>query len=451
LDFYSRAVKVDIFKQFKIIYLLLFRYPLYLASYMKIHLSPAASNMKEQVTYLFKLLGINRHMSFEVLISDDRSAPTVGISSDNTFQLSDNFINKSLSVDHLNHECLFQSKNGSPDYISSAFFFVSSLQEYKDKDPDPVGRFQYKNSYQFKLNNVKENLVQRCFDNIASSLQLGPYSQKSSFFLSHDIDSVYGSIVEDGFNVLKHGRLDKFFALLFNVAMSKPDWLNMDRIMKIENEYDCRSTFFWIMNKGGEKGLKNADYNFHSPAIQRHFASTEKNGFENGLHKSLSDESFADELKKYGSMPLGNRYHYLKFKLPQGYDSIEQSGLKLDASLGFSEQMGFRNSYGLPFNPFDFQNNKPYSFVEVPLHVMDRTFFHKRMDVKSVEKEILDFFDQNKTNCVLSVLWHNNFFTDFKFKGYLSLYKTILQYIKEGDFASLSQQEIINKYRISWP
>jgi hypothetical protein len=418
---------------------------------MRIHISSALSDSKEQIIYLFKLLGVNKKTDFEIIISDDKSVPSVGASSENTFQLSEHFLNQNLSTEKLNREGLFESENGTPDYIATAFFFITSLQEYNDNNPDAIGRFQYKNSYQSRFNNVKENRVQYCFDKIASTLRLPSHSEKSSFFLSHDIDSVYGSILEDGFNVLKQGRIDKFFGFLFNVAAGKPEWLNMDRIMKIESEYDCRSTFFWIMNKGGAKSLKNADYNFHSPAIQRHFENTGKNGFENGIHKSLSAETLNDEIKKYGTMPLSNRYHYLNFRLPDGYNSLDRSGLKMDASLGFSEQMGFRNSYGLPFNPFDFQNKKPYSFIEVPLHVMDRTFFNKKMSAKAAEKEILDFFENNKTNCVLSILWHNNFFTDFKYKGYLSLYKTILQYIKDNNFASISQQEIINKYRISWP
>jgi hypothetical protein len=414
---------------------------------MKIHLSSELSNTKSEIAYLFKLLGVNKKTNFEVIVSDDKTAPTVGVGNDNTFQLSKNFINGKLSADQLNADCLFESDNGTPDYLASAFFFINSLQEYNDQHPDPIGRFQYKNSYQSRFNNAKENLVQRCFDTIASVLKIPNLPEKSSFYLSHDIDSVYGSVLEDGFNVLKKGRIDKLFTLLFHVAASRPDWLNMEQIMKIESEYDCRSTFFWIMKKGGN----NADYDFKSNAIQQNFKRTGVNGFENGIHKSLSVDSFSEELKTYGSLPLANRYHFLKFHLPQGYDLIENSGLKMDASLGFSEQMGFRNSYGLPFNPFDFQNKRPYTFVEVPLHVMDRTFFHKRMDVQTIEKEILQFFENNKTNTVLSVLWHNNFFTNYKFKGYLSLYKTILQYIKDGNFGSINQQEIINKYRISWP
>jgi hypothetical protein len=267
--------------------------------------------------------------------------------------------------------------------------------------------------------------------------------------LSHDIDTVFGAIKEDGFNVLKKGRFDLFLKMLLNVAMGKPEWLNMDKIMKLESAYDCKSTFYWIVNKGNIDAIqKNADYDFQSSQIQNHFKKVNEDGFDNGLHKSLSPETFDSELQKFGSKPLGNRYHYLKFNLPDGYSQIENAGIALDASLGFSEQWGFRNSYGLPFNPYNFEKKSHYNFVEVPLNVMDRTFFSRRMNLKVVENDIFTFFDSNKQNAVLSILWHNNFFTEYKYSGYLSLYKKILAYIKENNFGTITPLEIINKYKI---
>jgi hypothetical protein len=351
----------------------------------------------------------------------------------------------------LNKHGFFELLPGVPDYLSTAFFCLTSLQELGNTDLDSLGRFQYKHSYQYKFGNSKRNIVQECFDKMAARLDLAPQETNSAFFLSHDIDSVYGSIKEDGFNVLKKGRFDLFLAMLLKIAMDKPEWLNIDKIMKIESEYDCRSTFYWIVNKGSVGKNPNADYNFRSRQIQHHFKNVALKGFENGIHKSLSDDSFAEEIQKFGSMPVGNRYHYLKFNLPNGYNAIEQAGLKLDASLGFSEQCGFRNNYGLPFHPYNFEKRRPYPFLEVPLHVMDRTFFNQRRDLKAATQEIFDFFEANKKNAVLSVLWHNNFFTEYKYKGYLSLYKKILMYIKEGNFGTVNQEEIIQKYAIRWP
>jgi hypothetical protein len=173
-------------------------------------------------------------------------------------------------------------------------------------------------------------------------------------------------------------------------------------------------------------------------------------GSENGLHKSISAETFKQEIAKFGATPLGNRYHYLKYNLPEGFESLEGTGLKLDASLGFAEEIGFRNSYGLPYNPYNFKTREPFNFVEAPLHVMDRTYFqYKKLSPADAWLDLLDFFERNRENCVLSILWHNNFFSNYKFKGYMELYKKILMYIVENQFKTLTQKEIIDQYSIT--
>jgi hypothetical protein len=418
---------------------------------MKIHITEDAADVRSELMYVLKIFGVNKKCQFTFVDSKNEADFTIGNSPDSNFRISPSFLAKSLSKNEMNSKGVFQLENGEPDLLATVFFCLALLQEHNDNDPDDFGRFKFLNSYQYKLGIVTENVVQMCFDQLASRLNIKSSPDKSSFLLSHDIDSVYGSILEDGFNVAKKGRLDLLLKLIMNTAMDKPNWFNIDQILKIESEYDCRSVFYWIVNKGRTQNAENSDYDFKSKKIQNALREVKETGSENGLHKSISKESFESEIRKFGELPLGNRYHYLKFKLPEGFDEIEKSGIKLDSSLGFSEHHGFRNGYGLPYNPFNVKEKRPYTFVEAGLHVMDRTFFAKRMDVKEVEKNILDFLDRHRENCVLSILWHNNFFTDYKFKGYLALYKKMLSYIKDGDFRTIDQPTIIQKYSIAWP
>jgi hypothetical protein len=80
---------------------------------------------------------------------------------------------------------------------------------------------------------------------------------------------------------------------------------------------------------------------------------------------------------------------------------------------------------------------------------MDRTFFqYTKQTPEEAGDAIFEFFEKNSTNCVLSILWHNNFFTDYKFKGYLDLYKRILTYISDNNFRTISGREVIQQYAI---
>jgi hypothetical protein len=417
---------------------------------MTIYFSQDVEQALQELTYVLKVFAINTACDF-TLVQGDMS-PRAGTSADSALRISTAFINRTINAADLGPEGYFVFEDGQRDVVSTAFFYLACLQEVDASNNDKLNRFRFAGSVQEKFGTATTNIVQRCFDEIARRLATRPSPRKSAFFLSHDIDSVYGSIKEDGFNVIKKGRFDIFLKMLFDVAVSKPAWLNIDKILKIESEYDCKSTFYWIVNHGRVgKGEENADYQITDRRIRQSIQHVRDAGFENSIHKSLAAESFQSEISKLGFDPIGNRFHYLKFSIPAGYEAVEEAGLKLDASLGFSEQWGFRNNYGLPYNPYHPTRRQPFGFVECPLHIMDRTFFARRMDIKSAETEIFSFFEANRTNAVLSVLWHNNFFSDYKYKGYLSLYKKILGYIRDSNFQTLSQKDIIKNYSLTWP
>lgn len=414
------------------------------------HIAHSARAVEPEIKYIIGLFGICKNLT--VLFSDTLTDGVVGIGTDGSsvIKISDAFINQTLSHTLLNSNCHFETQNQIPDWLGTAFYMVTSRQEYDTKSYDALGRFPYSNSYQARFNNAGENLVQHCFDELATLLGIEEHSVKSSFYLSHDIDTVHGAVLEDGLYTLKKGRLDAMLKLIFNAALQRPDWLNIDQILKLESEYDVKSTFFWIVNKGRlNKRERNSDYSFHSAAIQKALVQVRNAGSENGIHKSISSDTFETELKKLTHPVAANRYHYLKYSLPDGYDAVENAELQLDASLGFAETIGFRNSYGLPFQPYNFSQRRAYRFLEVPLHIMDATFFtYNRSDHQSAAASIFSFIEKNKMNCVLSVLWHNNYFSNYKYGGYLDLYKKILLYIRDNAFETTTTADLVGKYTI---
>ncbi len=216
----------------------------------------------------------------------------------------------------------------------------------------------------------------------------------------------------------------------------------MDRIMAIEEQYGFTSTFYWLVHKDKQ----NADYDLGTLPIQSALLQIEKNNFEIGLHKSLRNTSFKDEIQLLRTLPVGQRYHFLKFNLPKAWSDIEDACLKLDTSLGFSEDFGFRNSYGLPFMPYDLKENGIYDLIEVPMNIMDGNFFYQNKSVAQAEKELIDWLDKNKENTVITINFHNNFFDDMLYAGYDRLYITLLKYFKEEGMKCMTQKSLIAEY-----
>ncbi len=255
-----------------------------------------------------------------------------------------------FSIDFTNNGYL-KLENGTPDYLATAFYLLTCAQELNDSKKDKFGRFPFEESYQKYFGIASENRVQKCFDELVkltpklSTLKKPAY--KSTIFLSHDIDLINGALIQDGFYCLKRMNIPAIFQIIFSNLIVKPQWLNMDKIMKIESEYDFKSTFYWLVNKGlSKEGIKNSDYNYNSAKVQEQVQLVKNNGCENGLHKSISDETFETEILKLNFNPIGNRYHFLKFRPHTDFEKINNIGLKFDTSLGFAEQIGFRNSYG---------------------------------------------------------------------------------------------------------
>ena len=421
---------------------------------LSLFIDSTCAHIRNELIYVFGVLCNNYRVSLSIQEQQSADSLTIALAdTDIIFNPSniERFQQLAFAVD-FTREGFLKMPNGECDYLSTAFYLLSCAQEMDENKKDRLGRFPFAVSYQKHFNCANQNRVQYCFDQLVKLNPKLKHHQKpdrrSRIFLSHDVDFINGALLQDGFFALKALNVTAMFKIMFSNLLVKPQWLNMDKIMQIESEYDFKSTFYWLVNKGiTADGYKNSDYDFNSERVQAQFKAVAEKGWENGLHKSISSESFDAELAKYGEMPLGNRYHFLKFRPLDDFMKIQQSGLKFDTSLGFAEEIGFRNNYGLPYHPYDFKQKKAFDFVECPLHVMDTTLHHyQKMTAKEAYCKIISFVEKNAQDAVISVLWHNNYFTPYKYGTYFKLYKDLLAYFYEHQFEGITQQEIIEQY-----
>lgn len=408
------------------------------------------------VRFILKLIEKNTNHQFQFVNSSNGS---------NIIWDHENPVSETLATDFYNNlkeenfnRLVFNSDisittpGNKKDEIATIFYMVNCIQEFNAEfdSVDSFGRFKYESSYQAKFSNINQNLVQKEIDDFCQKWNISITKEKSTFFISHDIDTLYGSLLQDGFWALKKMKIGVVLNLILWELANKQHWKNIDRIIKINSEYDIRSTFFWLVNKGkGIQNIKNADYDIKKE--QKVINKVNLANSINGLHKSCSLMSIDEELQKGNLNTTFNRYHFLKFLPDVDWTKISDSSLNFDCSLGFAEHYGFRNSYGKAFQPFDVRNNKPYDFIEAPLHFMDGTF-HKYMKVpkKNIAPIIIDFYEKNSTNCDFSLLWHNTYFTDYKYNSFLHVYKKIIEYAYENKIQFVTPHELITKNKLSW-
>lgn len=412
------------------------------------------------VKWVMELIAKHFRISFHEVLHPDQANITIGIDPNYHVRLSHSFYEKlsKLQFEHKSHfdnELLIRNESGDADYLSTIFYLVNSIQEYnvKDSDMDHYDRFKYTTSVQYKFGIIESNYVNELIHFFVKqieafySLHIGSPT-KSRIFISHDIDFLYSGVKTEILWALKNFRFLSLWNLISELAIGNHPYFNIDQIAQLDTEHGFKSCFYWISKNGrSREGIKNADYNIHSRKSIKLLNLVEQSACENGLHKSTMPVTMSEELELLGRPVHSNRYHFLKFKLPEGYDQVEKSDLSMDASLGFAEHIGFRNSYGLPFQPFNLKENNKYGFIEQPLHLMDGSFlYYMKEDPKKVGRRIIEFIERNKSNAILSLLWHNNELSNYSFREMAMAYKEVLIYLKEEQYESVLPSDLCNEF-----
>lgn len=347
---------------------------------------------------------------------------------------------------HMPNGPFVQLSDGSPDYLSTIFYLVNCLQEYNSTDLDQYGRFTFEKSLQKKWGIVTENKVWDYIQLFCDKHTI-PYSKQpvQACYLSHDIDFIYRGWKREGLKAVQQGSLGKATDIVTSRFVGMPIFANIAEIAEMEASAGYASTFYWIASQQKrEGGIDNADYSMTDPLVQQMMTTAEAMGCEHGMHKAAASSSFRAELEQFSRPIKSNRYHYLKFALPHAWAELDAAGIAVDCSLGFAEHFGYRNSYGLPFRPFDLEQNRTRDVLIVPLHIMDTTL----TDYMNIPKEgvadiILDWVAAVQEHTLIGVLWHNTNLSRKVSAEMWTAYEALLTYMRANGFASKIPKELL--------
>ncbi|MGH1364271.1 MAG: DUF7033 domain-containing protein [Calditrichia bacterium] len=376
------------------------------------------------------------------------------------------------------------------DILASAFFFISGWQESVYHSRVLAPRYSYVDSLQHKLQITDIPVVNYYFDILANAIRQqyklpqapSPWGNAPfSIFLSHDIDHCYSGWLQDGAHTLRNGNVLSALGIGLRAARGQHSWFNFKRIIDVEAARQAQSTFFFIgskgkvfldqaaldkadvkadlisfysTNSGGEKKkLENADYNLSSAKMRSVCHFIREAGSEVAMHggftSHINPELFAREMQQFDKTISGHRFHYLYFEHNKTPALLDFANIGYDATLGFAETPGFRNGIVHPFYPWNAAKQQPHRFLEIPLTIMDTTF---RSYTNTPKDDILPivkrFYDEAaRFNGCISVLWHNNYFSDFKYAGWQKVYEDILDEGQSRGAMLASGEQIMSRYK----
>ena len=142
------------------------------------------------IIYVLKIIEKNRNVIFNIknssavadIIWDHKNIKSEALA----YDFFDSIKDGSASLKH--NEVFLTSpnvtdKNDNVDKIASIFYMINSLQEFnvEKKDLDDLGRFKYSSSYQYRFNNINENLVETLINNFCDEHSIN--GNKKYFFL----------------------------------------------------------------------------------------------------------------------------------------------------------------------------------------------------------------------------------------------------------------------------
>lgn len=362
------------------------------------------------------------------------------------------------------------------DILKSAFYLLSAYQEYESREKDVHGRYPWTSSIQHRLGITGIPVVNYYFDIILEAFEKFCKLNSLEFrmkergnpvlFLSHDVDRIrkyslrnlayvglqlFG-IKPNNYSVNKRLKNVRDYAKGTLLFRKDPYW-NFRELLQLESELGIVSTWYFLEKTKAD----NSKYHFGDINIREMIREIASRGHEIGIHGTL--ESSEDPVAMSGSIgrlndicekPVsGIRQHYLKYHIPVTTKIQQNSGIQYDASLGFAEQIGFRNSYALPFRLYDFENGQAFDIWQIPLNVMDVTLLgYMEIPVEEILEAIRPILAEvSRFGAIIAMLWHNCNLDNEEFPGIYEVYQKVLKEVMNAGCCSKTGAQIIQSLK----
>ena len=331
------------------------------------------------------------------------------------------------------------SKSGCPDWLGEVFHWLSGGHENGITVRDEVGRIP-DDQMIFALHGIpawkpQVTCLMAWFDHYLHGDESRPVLSKAPspvpgfdhlVICSHDVDFYYTNrfsalhrLVKNlGIGALLYKNWDYFSA---NAGMLASLLLEGKHIgdylpetMQRLRERDAASTFFVVPQR-----VHRRDPNYSLVDLARVLQEAMQIGFPVEVHASYSSSLESDSLRLEAAAlsgvlskpPTGNRQHWLRFHDTEKlFRQVADAGLRFDSSVGFTHHTGFRNGASFAFPPYNFVDERPYEFLEIPLAIMDESLIGESRSTEQAPQFLADrvLSESRKYGWGgISVLWHN--------------------------------------------
>jgi hypothetical protein len=352
--------------------------------------------------------------------------------------LSENFIEKKdiLVEEKYGTKVLFATDNSCDlgfDIFSAIFYMVSRYEEYLPFTPDVYGRFKASESAAYQNNFLQKPVVNTWMDVFRNALLQRFHSLKIktgnfNAIVTYDIDIAYkfkgrnlyrtlGSTAKDILQLHFKNIVERIKTL---AGIQKDPWDIYEDLSVTIFKNQFHSIFFFLLSDNTKQD-KNLS---HTNNRMKKLINKIKACSAIGIHPSFTTSDFPEKIlvEKERLEHIADktvtksRQHFLRFKLPDTYNSLLAAGITEDYSMGFADAPGFRAGTCNPFYFYDLKNERATRLKIFPVTCMDATFIHySKISAEKSLFAILNLMKEiKKVDGTFIPVWHNNYLGENK-------------------------------------
>ena len=334
------------------------------------------------------------------------------------------------------------------DIFAAAFYLVSRYEEYLEKERDKHNRYPAEKSLAFRYGFLDKPVVDYWAMQLRKILQdKFPeiiFNTPQFFFIpTIDVDNVFAyrhkGLFVNGYHILKDiftGNMNRaMYRLSVILRKQKDPFFNLQKIVSLHHDCGTFPVFFFHCGCYGRYDKKTFFPSYKYWAARRSISRD----FTVGLHPSyraafslllFKIERKALEMCTINKDVSHNRFHYLRFNLPESYRMLSRERIRHDWSMGYSSHPGFRAGTSFPFNFYNLNNDRIYKLIIHPFAVMDKTLKSDlNLNTEESQSYILNLAEKVKAvNGTFVTVFHNENLTDaFSWTGWRTMYRSMMK------------------------
>ena len=337
------------------------------------------------------------------------------------------------------------------DPFAAIFYMLSRYEEYLPHRKDAHGRFMAQESMAYKRGFLQKAVVDRWALMVRDMLQrhypeLGFRSRTFAFEQTVDIDAAYCYLYKGTFRTVmgllrdglhRHDPEEVKHRIRVLKGKEHDPYDTFDYILETSQKYGCRNTliFFPLMGDYGIYDKPASPHRNEFRQLLQHLSDYSKVGIHGSYYSAEEPVRMEREIERLSDILhrhiVRNRFHFLRFNLPEAYRTLARLGIAHDYSMGFADVPGFRcgTCTAVPF--FDLNSDQESPLSMHPFAAMDTTFHtHMGLNTEETKGEMRKLVDEVRAvGGTFSCIFHNqNLCEDFDWKGWRTVYEDLLAY-----------------------